>query len=158
MASIRAKGRDNARVPMPWDGSVNGGFGSGTPWIGVHPDYREVNAARAVADPDSVFHYYRRLIALRKEHRILTDGRYVPLISDHPRLFAYLREQDDARWLVACNFSGQEEAFDLPDTVAGRVGELIIGNLSGSAGSGSRRILLRPWEARVHRLKSGAEI
>ena len=158
MASIRAKGRDNARVPMPWDDSVNGGFGSAAPWIGVHPDYREVNAARAVADPDSVFHYYRRLIALRKEHRILTDGRYVPLIPDHPRIYAYLREMDGERWLVACNFSGQEEAFDLPDTVAGRVGELIIGNLSGSAGSRSRRILLRPWEARVHRLEPGGDV
>ena len=158
MASIRAKGRDNARVPMSWDDSVNGGFGSAAPWIGVHPDYREVNAARAVADPNSVFHYYRRLIALRKEHRILTDGRYVLLIPDHPRIYAYLREMDGERWLVACNFSGQEEAFDLPDTVAGRVGELIIGNLSVSAGCGSRRILLRPWEARVHRLEPGGDV
>lgn len=158
MASIRAKGRDNARVPMPWNDGPNGGFGSAAPWIGVHPDYREVNAAAAVADADSVFHYYRRLIALRKEHPILTDGRYVPLIPDHPHLFAYLRELENERWLVVCNFSGQEEALDLPDTVAGRVGELIIGNLGGSAGCEPGRLLLRPWEARAHRMEAAANM
>ncbi len=95
MASIRAKGRDNARVPMPWDAGPNGGFGAAPPWLGVHPDYREVNAAAAVADSGSVFHHYRRLIALRREHAILTGGRYVPLIPDHSRLFAYLRVLED---------------------------------------------------------------
>jgi oligo-1,6-glucosidase len=158
MASIRAKGRDNARVPMPWDDSVNGGFGIGTPWIDVHPDYREVNAASALADPASVFHYYRRLIALRKEHRILTDGRYVPLIPDHPRLFAYLREQDDERWLVACNFSGQDETFDLPEAVAGQIGEMIIGNRGMPPQAGSRSLVLRPWEARAHQIETIANM
>jgi oligo-1,6-glucosidase len=138
---------------MPWNDSANSGFTGGRPWLAVHPDYRQVNAAAALADPGSVFHYYRRLIALRKEHAVLIHGRYVALLPDHPRLFAYLRVLGDERWLVACNFSGREETLDLPEIVAGRIGEMIIGNRCDPPKSESRRLVLRPWEARVHRLE-----
>ncbi len=158
MRSIRAKGRDNARVPMPWDDSANGGFGCGTPWLGIHPDYREVNAAAALADPGSVFNYYRRLIALRKEHAILTRGRYISLIPEHPRIFAYLRELAGERWLVACNFSGQDETFDLPEAVVGEIVGLIIGNRGKPAKGDPRRLVLRPWEARVHQVDPGGTL
>src|SRR5699024_12050590 len=66
MKSLHAKSRDNARTPMQWDDTPNAGFTTGTPWLMVNPNYKEINAARAVADPDSVFHYYQKL---RSEER-----------------------------------------------------------------------------------------
>ena len=74
MASLMAKSRDNARTPMQWDDSENAGFTTGTPWLKVNPNYREINAAAQTDDPDSVFSFYRRLIALRKEHAVFVDG------------------------------------------------------------------------------------
>lgn len=74
MASIYAKGRDNARTPMQWDDSLSAGFTTGTPWLPVNPNYKEVNAAAALADEDSIFYYYQKLIALRKQLPVLTEG------------------------------------------------------------------------------------
>ena len=74
MAALRAKGRDNARVPMPWDDAPNGGFTTGTPWLDAHPDAATINAAAQVDDPDSVFSHYRRLIALRHQEKAVSHG------------------------------------------------------------------------------------
>lgn len=71
MESIYAKGRDNARTPMQWTAGKNAGFTQGTPWIGVNPNYTEINAEEELKNMDSVFHYYKKLIALRKNMRFL---------------------------------------------------------------------------------------
>jgi oligo-1,6-glucosidase len=84
MAGITRMSRDNARTPMQWDASPNAGFTTGTPWLAVNPNHTEINAEAALADPDSVFHHYRRLIALRKELPVVVHGVYAPLLPDHP--------------------------------------------------------------------------
>ena len=66
MAMIHAKSRDNARTPVQWDGSPQAGFTTGTPWLKVNPNYPSINVAQALADPDSIFYYYQKLIQLRK--------------------------------------------------------------------------------------------
>ena len=71
--SIYAKGRDNARTPMQWNGSTHGGFTEGTPWIGVNPNYRQINAKAERENPNSVYHYYRRLIQLRKLYPVFVE-------------------------------------------------------------------------------------
>ena len=91
MASIYAKGRDNARTPMQWDESRHAGFTKGTPWIAVNPNYREINAAREMADPDSVFRYYQKLIRLRKEYPVFADGVFSLLLEEDEQSFAYTR-------------------------------------------------------------------
>lgn len=112
MASIYAKSRDNARTPLPWDAGDNAGFTTGIPWIKVNPNYQQINIAAALADPDSIFHYYRRLISLRKTADWLVYGSYQLLLPEHKQLFAYLREYHNRRYLVFGNVSEQTLTVD----------------------------------------------
>lgn len=82
MRSIYAKGRDNARTPMQWDESANAGFTAGTPWIRCNPNYTVINAQEELVDQDSIFHYYKKLIALRKKENVLVDGWYEPVMEE----------------------------------------------------------------------------
>jgi len=153
LASIHAKGRDNARTPLQWDASANAGFTSGKPWLKLNPNYREVNAAQALDDPDSVFHYYRRLIALRKANPVMVYGRYELMLAEHPEIYAYTRTLGADRLLVVCNFSAHAPVFKLPPDVAFSAAELVIANLGVPSGADLRALTLRPWEARVYRLR-----
>lgn len=163
MRSIHAKGRDNARTPMQWDASANAGFTTGTPWLKLNPNYPDINAAQAVADPDSVFHHYQRLIALRRAHPVLVHGRYELLLPEHSQIYAYTRTLDadgrgsaDERWLVVCNFSGDMPVFDLPaETGQGVNGcDWMLGNYPPCEGDLLHGVTLRPWEARMLRLRA----
>ena len=102
---IRKKGRDNARTPMQWDASANAGFTAGTPWIDVNPNYWQINVHRAQADPDSILHFYRRLLALRQSSDALRSGTFRLLLPEHPQLLAYERACGEERIRVCCNFS-----------------------------------------------------
>ena len=105
MHRVRAKGRDNARTPMQWTAGPHAGFTSGTPWLAVHPNHVHVNAEAARAEPDSVFHHYRQLIALRRDWPVLVHGNFSLLWPEHPTLFAYTRTLAATRLLVLCSFS-----------------------------------------------------
>ena len=77
--------RDQGRTPVQWDASPGAGFTTGTPWLAINPDHATVNAAAQVGDPGSVFEHYRRLIALRHEDPVVTDGDFELLLPEHPR-------------------------------------------------------------------------
>ena len=113
MGYIKAVGRDNARTPMQWDASENGGFTSGTPWLQVNKNYKTINAAAQVNDPDSVFAYYKKLIALRHTNEVMVNGVYDVLIPDHPQIYAYTRTLGDKQLLVLCNDSDTNVAIPL---------------------------------------------
>lgn len=108
MESIYAKGRDNARTPMQWDDTENAGFTTGTPWLGVNPNYIEINARSQLQDENSVFHYYKKLIHLRKENSIFVDGDFTLLLPEDENIFAYVREYEGRKLLVAANFTDKE--------------------------------------------------
>lgn len=93
MRSIYAKGRDNARTPMQWDESANAGFTEGTPWIRCNPNYTLINAQEALVNQDSIFHYYQKLIALRKQEAVLIDGWYEPLMEEDENIFRLYKDQ-----------------------------------------------------------------
>ncbi len=114
MASIYARGRDNARTPMQWTDSENAGFTTGTPWMPLNPNYHEINAEQALADPDSVFHYYRRLIHLRKTTPVIRHGDFTLLDADNEKVFSYVRRDDEHELLVVCNFTGETLAYPVP--------------------------------------------
>ena len=154
MAAIHAKGRDNARTPMQWNDSPQAGFTTGTPWIGVNPNFPDINVDRAMADPDSIFHYYRRLIRLRKECPIVVHGRYEAILEDHRQIYAFLRATADERMLVILNFTPSWPEFVRPEELAWSRTELLIGNYPVDAGQDIRHFTLRPWEARVYRLEA----
>ena len=142
MASLYARSRDNARTPMQWDASPHGGFTTGTPWLTENPNYREINATAALADPDSVFHYYRRLIALRKTYPVFVHGDFTLLEPDHPSLFVYLRKLARQSLLVICNYGGGETAWSLP--AGWDDAQCLISNYPDRLPG-----RLRPWEARI---------
>ncbi|MDT0329659.1 glycoside hydrolase family 13 protein [Nocardiopsis lambiniae] len=147
MAGIARMSRDNARTPMQWDASPHAGFTTGTPWIAVNPDHTEINAEAALADPDSVFHHYRRLIALRKEHPVIVHGTYTPLLPDHPSVYAYTRALDGTVLTVIANWSADTVEVDLDPAVAGPAPEPLIGTHPDPEEPFAP---LRPWESRVH--------
>ena len=128
MRFLRYKSRDNARTPMQWDDSENAGFTEGTPWIMVNPNYKEINAKEQLARPDSVFHFYQKLIRLRKEREIIPYGEYELLLPEDPDLYVYTRALGEHKLLVICNFRKEEKAFTLPEGFDPRKGEILIGN------------------------------
>ena len=124
LASLRTMSRDNARTPMQWDAGPQAGFTTGEPWIPVNPNYRTINAAEAVEDEDSVFHHYRRLIALRHSEPVVAHGDFTMLLPDDERVYAFTRRLGDDELLVLGNFSGEEAAVALDEPG----GELVLGN------------------------------
>ena len=141
MRYLKEISRDNARTPMQWDDSRNAGFTTGTPWINVNPNYPKINAQAAVADPDSVFHYYQELIRLRHTLPVIVYGKFEGLLEDSETIYAYRRLLDGQVLTVACNFTDQEQACDLCEDPAAR--ELISNYKTHKAGT------LQPYEARV---------
>ena len=124
---ILRKGRDNARTPMQWDATENAGFTDGAPWIGVNPNYPAVNVEQAMADENSILHFYRRLIALRAGSETLKYGDFHMLLPDDPHVFAYERSLRGERVIVCCNFS--DRPVPLPDGIGGET--LLCSGLSG---------------------------
>lgn len=142
---ITFKSRDNARTPMQWDDSEQAGFTAGTPWIAVNPNYKEINAKDETADPGSVFHYYKKLIALRKENPIMVYGKYEAMMEDSEELFVYTRTLDQEKLLVVCSFCGHETAFPIPEEFRGA--SCLISN-TGNTYADSE-VTLQPYEAFV---------
>ncbi|MBP1962642.1 glycoside hydrolase family 13 protein [Paenibacillus aceris] len=152
MASIYSKGRDNARTPMQWDTTLHGGFTTGTPWLTVNPNYTKINAEEALSDPDSIFHYYRRLIELRKQHDVIVYGKYDVLLEQDERIYAYTRTMGEERLLVVLNFYETPVTLQLPNTVACTSIKQLIGNYEINEGLDLQHLELRPYEAQVFKL------
>lgn len=150
---IRPASRDNARTPMQWDGREHGGFTTGMPWIQVNPNYRTINVEQALADPNSIFYYYQRLIWLRKENPVIVYGRYDLILEDDEEIYAFTRTLGTERLLVILNFRGNRPVFVLPGEVLFREKALLIGNYEVEGDEDIGRLVLRPYEARVYRLR-----
>ncbi|MEO0028155.1 MAG: Oligo,6-glucosidase [Pseudomonadota bacterium] len=149
MQSIHAKGRDNARTPMQWSSAPQAGFTTGQPWLAVHDNYTEVNAAQARADDHSIFHYYRELIALRKKWPVMVSGNFELLLPKHAALFAYTRRLGDVCLLVLCNFSSQFQGLPLKQLPDFSQAQALIGNLPVEEWPLAPDTLAA-WEARVY--------
>ena len=139
MASIHARSRDNARTPIQWTAEKNAGFTTGDPWMPVNPNYTEINAEAALADPSSVFHYYRKLIALRKTYDVFRKGSFTLLCPEDEKIFAYTRDTEEEHILVVCNFSDETLTFDVPDNFWDT--EMLINNYEEESPT------LRPYES-----------
>lgn len=113
MNCLKEISRDNARTPMQWNTEENAGFTTGTPWIKVNKNYMEINAEAEMAEEDSVYHYYKKLIRLRKENEIMVQGRFVPLLEEDDNIYAYERLWEGEKIVVACNFTKEAQACDL---------------------------------------------
>ncbi|WP_424161715.1 alpha,alpha-phosphotrehalase [Bacillus amyloliquefaciens] len=152
IAILKEKSRDNSRTPVQWNSEPHGGFTTGTPWIPAADDYRDINAEAALRDPDSIFYHYQKLIRLRKEYDIVTEGTFELLAEDDPSVLAYVRHGKDEKLLCINNFYGKEADFTLPleDTDGWRF-TVLLTNDEPREGR-PERLTLRPYESIVYHL------
>ncbi|EHZ2653621.1 alpha-glucosidase [Vibrio vulnificus] len=152
MDAIHENSRDNARTPMQWSASPNGGFSQAEPWIEVNPNYPEINVEQALADSDSIFYHYQKLIELRKQHPAIVYGDFTPLFAEHDSVFAYVRSHQDEQLLVINNFSDQDVSLELPDNLQNKEVNCLIYNydLLGALGV---TLSLKPYQCYAFKLK-----
>lgn len=146
MASIHAKGRDNARTPMQWEDAPDAAFSDVTPWIRVNGNYKEINAAKERGEEDSVFNYYKKLIQLRKDYEVFAEGDFELFLEEDKDIFAYTRTLGNEEIFVVCNFHEGEISFGMPNGWTGEE-EILLENY----GKGLESKELRPYEARIYR-------
>lgn len=146
MQDLWQTSRDNSRTPMQWSEEANAGFSTGAPWIGLNPNYTEINVDLQLADEASILHYYKAMIRLRKEHEALVYGRYELLMADDEQVYAYSRTLDDAQFVIVANLTDEpasiEALFDLVEDA-----EIVLSN------SDSEGLELAAYEARVYKTK-----
>ena len=151
MKYLRYKSRDNARTPFQWDETENAGFTTGSPWIMVNPNYKEINAKDQLEREDSVFRYYQKLIRLRKEHEIIVYGSYDLVLPEDRELYVYTRTLKNEKLLIICNFYGNTRIFALPGGWTKETSKLLIGNYGDLLYARDNRntVFIRPYEALV---------
>jgi oligo-1,6-glucosidase len=146
---LRFESRDNGRTPFQWDGSANAGFTSGTPWIAVNPNYKTINAEGEEKDPNSCLHYFRKLVALRKNNPVLVYGRYHLLDKNNPKIYAYTREGNGRKFLILLNFSPDKAQPHLDISLTGA--KLLLSN--DPRIQGNPTLELNPYEACIYQLQ-----
>ncbi|WP_353989513.1 alpha-glucosidase [Pediococcus argentinicus] len=145
LRAIYAKSRDNARTPMPWNASEKAGFTTGKPWLKLNPNNDEINVEDTLKDSNSVFYFYQKLIELRHELPVITDGVYQLVDADNPDVFSYTRTDDDDQLLVICSFADHAVDYKVPTSF--RDAEALIDNYNQIEADH-----LQPYESRVYRI------
>ena len=146
---LRYKSRDNARTPFQWSDEKHAGFSSGEPWIMVNPNYKTINAREQMTRENSIFHYYQKLIRIRKQYDIVVYGTYDLLLPEDPELYVYTRTLGEEQLLIVCNFYGNARMFTLPDSWELEKTELMIGNYKDF--KLGKELTIRPYETVVLR-------
>ena len=146
MRKVYTKGRDNARTPMQWSGERYGGFSDTEPWIELNPSYLEINAAQQEEDPNSVLHYYRKLIRLRRQYPVMVYGDFVDCLPEDPARYAYRRTLEGEKLFVLLNFKDRPADFYQPEDMDPSRWQLLLSNYPADSDPCGP---LRPCEARV---------
>lgn len=149
---IKITSRDNARTPMQWDDSLNGGFSKSTPWIDVNPNYKQINVKESLEDSNSIFNYYKELIKLRHNNDTIVYGDVKLIYPENESIFAYTRNLDDEQLMVVLNFYENEIDFKIPDNIDIDKLEIILSNYKDKIIK-NETIKLRPYEAIVYKVK-----
>ncbi|OXB96199.1 MULTISPECIES: alpha,alpha-phosphotrehalase [Bacillus] len=149
---LKQKSRDNSRTPMQWNEEINSGFTTSTPWISAAKNFKEINVEKALADKESVFYHYKKLIELRKTYDVMTEGEYAILDKNHPKIWAYTRTVNDEILLVINNFYGEEIKYSVPAHVQldGMKQEVLLSNYKDCS-KDITKLNLRPYESIVYR-------
>ena len=155
MEILKSKSRDNSRTPVQWNEEKNAGFTTGTPWINIANNYREINVERALENKDSVFYHYKKLIELRKNEDVIAYGDYIQLLEEDPKVYAYERNYNGEKLLVINNFYGEEYLVDLSKEIEGLENynkSILISNYKDST-LDLLNLKLRPYESIVYKLE-----
>ena len=146
---VRETNRGNARTPVQWDDSPNGGFTTGTPWMAVNPNYPQINAKAAMEDPDSIFHHYKAAIQFRREHPVAIYGVYKEHYEKSKELYVYERSYEGKRMLVICSFTDKPVGFWAPEGFDLTKGQAVLCNYKDNPVHGNG-FTTRPYETRVY--------
>jgi len=147
LEKVNVGGRDNARTPMQWDHTDFAGFSSAKPWLTINSNFKEINVADSLENKDSILHFYKNLLALRKLHKTFIYGTYEELHQEDEQLFIYERSDESAQFLVLLNMSGANVPLQIKHEIQTK--KLIIGNYNSINDHQS----MKPWEARIYKLK-----
>ncbi|MGX6445684.1 glycoside hydrolase family 13 protein [Neobacillus sp. K501] len=151
MKVIWETGRDNSRTPMQWDASKMAGFTTADhTWLGVNPNYREINVEAQLNDSDSILSFYKKLIRLRKENPLFVYGTYELLLANHPKLFVYTRKMGSKKAIVINNFSQKPTRFKVPSSVSYTASNLVLSNYDVEDQKLRKEFTLKPYETRVY--------
>ncbi|MDE5415572.1 glycoside hydrolase family 13 protein [Alkalihalobacterium chitinilyticum] len=152
MEVIWKNGRDNSRTPMQWNTDANAGFTTGTPWLKLNENYKDINVEQAMQDPNSIYHYYKKLIEIRKVGPALIYGTYDLIAEDHEQVYAYTRTFSDETVLVITNLFAEETTFSLPESLLKKSVQLLLSNYDVDQDETLENVSLKPYEARVYKL------
>ncbi|MED4205585.1 alpha-glucosidase [Neobacillus mesonae] len=150
MEILWASGRDNSRTPMQWSNEANGGFSTGTPWLKVNPNYKEINVERQQKDADSILNFYKKMIRLKKANEVFTYGTYDLLLKDDPQIFAYTRTLKDEKVMVIANLSLSDAVIE---GYTFNYNQLLLNNYEVKEHEPVQELRLQPYETRVYRIK-----
>ena len=144
---LKEHGRDNGRTPYQWNATANAGFGTGKPWLPVHPNYKTINAEAEEKDASSCLNYFRKAIQLRKQNKILVYGKYQLIDPDNRSVYAYTRELDGKKLLIVLNFTKEKTSFQTKFDLS--KSKVLLSNYSTASSNKE----LKPYEAVVYELK-----
>ncbi|WP_018615044.1 glycoside hydrolase family 13 protein [Segetibacter koreensis] len=149
---IKFECRDNGRTPFQWDNTTNAGFTSGTPWIKVNANYKTINAEAQEKDSNSVLNYFKKVVRLRKQNPTLIYGKYTLLDKDNPKVYAYTREGEGKKMLIALNFTGANAIAKVGlNTEKAKI--LLSNYQEAPVQKGEKAMIkLRPFEAVIYQL------
>lgn len=146
---IKERSRDNGRTPVQWNGDKNAGFTTGKPWVKVNENYREINAEKALEDPDSLFYHYQKLIRLRKKYPVISEGLYIPAETKTKNIFTHRRKYKEQEILAIHNFSKEqlEIEFDEENSTLFKDAKVLISNIDRKFFE--KKFVLEPFESSI---------
>lgn len=147
---LAPRSRDNARTPYQWDDGFNAGFSTGKPWIKVNPEYSKINLKSDLESENSIFKYYKKLIALRNNHPAIVDGDLEFIHEGDQQIIMYLRQCEEETMLVVTNYSGENVTIELPDNLKECKWERVLSNREDVPSALENKKLLPPWTAEVY--------
>lgn len=149
MNFIWATSRDNSRTPMQWSNAVNAGFTTGIPWLGINPNYQAVHVEAQLMDQDSILHFYKKMIQMKKANQVFTYGTYDLVLEGHEQIYAYTRTLDDKQAIVISNLSGEPASFEF-DGFPLETSKLLLHNYQVQDHEPTAAFTLKPYETRVY--------
>jgi alpha-glucosidase len=150
MEILWASGRDNARTPMQWTGEEGAGFTTGSPWLKINPNYKEINVEAQKLDSSSIFNFYKKMIKLKKVNKIFTYGIYDLLCEEDPQIYAYTRTHEGEKIIIMANLSDQPAEMVVEGFLD--YNQLLLNNYVVSKHEPVQELTLQPYETRVYRL------
>ncbi|GEA30442.1 MULTISPECIES: glycoside hydrolase family 13 protein [Clostridium] len=151
LAIVKATTRDNSRTPMQWNSTYNGGFTTGTSWIKVNKNYKEINVEDQLKDTDSILNFYKKMIKIRKENKALVYGRYDIILEENDKIYAYTRTSNNQKYIIITNISEENVKFYYEEEKL-KYEELLLSNYEVDKHEDMTKFILRPYEARLYRL------